>query len=140
MQFHEITPDELGFARIRQIMEESLQIKLSERSAGLVNKCREYLEERLEKTQEPLYGINTGFGSLYDRLISKEDLGILQKNLVLSHACGQGEEIPQEITRLMLFLKIQSLAYGNSGIQETTIRRLIDFYNQGIIACALRVC
>jgi histidine ammonia-lyase len=132
MQYHEISPDELGFDRISRIMREGLKLSLSDRSVELVRKCREYLDNKLEKTQEPLYGINTGFGSLYDCLISKEDLGILQKNLVLSHACGQGDEIPQEITRLMLFLKIQSLAYGNSGIQADTIRRMVDFFNEGI--------
>ncbi len=110
-----------------------MPLKLSDRSSERVVRCRNYLDERLEKTQEPLYGINTGFGSLYDELISKEDLGILQENLVLSHACGQGEEVPRDITRLMLFLKIQSLAYGNSGIQLSTLMRLIDFFNHGII-------
>ena len=132
MHYHEISPDELGFSQIRHILDDGLHLKLSERSVALVIKCREYLDDKLEKTQEPLYGINTGIGSLYDHLISKADLGILQKNLVLSHACGQGDEIPCEITRLMLFLKIQSLAYGNSGIQLTTIQRLVDFYNHGI--------
>jgi len=132
MDYHEISPDELGFSKIRHIINSGLRLKLSERSVALVKKCREYLDDKLEKIQEPLYGINTGFGSLYDHLISKEDLGILQQNLVLSHACGQGDEIPREITRLMLFLKIQSLAYGNSGIQFATIQRLIDFYNYGI--------
>lgn len=110
-----------------------MPLKLSDRSSERVVRCRNYLDDRLEKTQEPLYGINTGFGSLYDELISKEDLGILQENLVLSHACGQGEEVPRDITRLMLFLKIQSLAYGNSGIQLSTLMRLIDFFNHGII-------
>ena len=133
MEHHSISPDELGFSQIRKILEQKLPLKLSERSVSLVNKCRDYLDERLERTQEPLYGINTGFGSLYDRLISKEDLGILQKNLVLSHACGQGEEVPREIARLMLFLKIQSLAYGNSGIQLSTLQRLVDFYNHDIL-------
>ncbi len=133
MQYHAISPDELGFSRIRQIMEEGMPLRLSEKSSDLVRKCRLYLDDKLEKTQEPLYGINTGFGSLYDRLISKEDLGILQKNLVLSHACGQGEEIPREITRLMLFMKVQSLAYGNSGIQLSTLQRLVDFFNKGVI-------
>ncbi len=133
MQEHAISPDELGFSVIRQIIEESVPLRLSDKAVELVRKCRVYLDNRLEKTREPLYGINTGFGSLYDRLISKEDLGILQKNLVLSHACGQGDEIPQEITRLMLFLKIQSLAYGNSGIQLSTLQRLTDFFNRGVI-------
>jgi histidine ammonia-lyase len=133
MEYHDISPDELGFSRIRQILSDGLDLRLSESSTALVSRCRKYLDDKLERTQEPLYGINTGFGSLYDRLISKEDLGILQRNLVVSHACGLGEEIPQEITRLMLFLKIQSLAYGNSGIQLSTIQRLIDFYNNKIV-------
>ena len=132
-QVHSITPDELEFDRVRQIFSDGLNIDLSERSTLLVQKCREYLDKKLDETREPLYGINTGFGSLHDRLISKADLGLLQKNLVISHACGQGDEIPDEITRLMLFLKIQSLAYGNSGIQLTTLQRLIDFFNHGII-------
>ncbi len=133
MHYHDISPEELGFSRVRQIMNEGLQLRLSGQSAGLVTKCRTYLDDKLESTQEPLYGINTGFGSLYNHLISKEDLGILQRNLVVSHACGLGDEIPQEITRLMLFLKIQSLAYGNSGIQLSTLQRLIEFYNRGIV-------
>ena len=132
MENHIISPDELEFYRVRQIMEDGMGLELSGRSSDLVIKCRKYLDNKLEKSHEPLYGINTGFGSLYDHLISKEDLGILQRNLVVSHACGLGDEIPQEITRLMLFLKIQSLAYGNSGIQLSTLQRLIDFYNQGI--------
>jgi histidine ammonia-lyase len=133
MEHHSISPDELGFSSIRKILQERIPLKLSDASVARVRKCRNYLDDKLEKTQEPLYGINTGFGSLYDLLISKEDLGILQRNLVLSHACGQGEEIPHEITRLMLFLKIQSLAYGNSGIQLSTIQRLVDFFNHDVL-------
>ena len=106
MQNHMISPDELEFSRIRQIMEDGMGLELSDKSLQLVQKCRDYLDNKLEKTQEPIYGINTGFGSLYDRLISKEDLGIVQRNLVVSHACGLGDEIPEQITRLMLFLKI----------------------------------
>ena len=129
---HKISPDELQFRRIQQIMRDGLDLELSDKSIELVQKCRVYLDQKLAETNEPLYGINTGFGSLQDRLISQEDLGILQRNLVLSHACGQGEEIPREITRLMLFLKIQSLAYGNSGIQLSTIQRLVEFFNHRV--------
>jgi histidine ammonia-lyase len=129
---HKISPDELQFRRIQQIMRDGLDLELSGRSIELVQKCRTYLDQKLAATKEPLYGINTGFGSLHDRLISHGDLGILQRNLVLSHACGQGDEIPREITRLMLFLKIQSLAYGNSGIQLSTIQRLMEFFNHRV--------
>jgi len=130
---HYISPDELEFERIDEILSQGLNLGLSDVAKQKVVRCREYLDRKLEQTREPLYGINTGFGSLHDRLISREDLGLLQRNLVVSHACGQGEEIPMEITRLMLFLKIQSLAYGNSGIQMETLERLVDLYNHDVI-------
>jgi histidine ammonia-lyase len=129
---HSISPDELDFDRIHRIMRDNLALELSDRAVELVRKCRVYLDQKLDDTNEPLYGINTGFGSLHDRLISREDLGILQRNLVLSHACGQGDEIPRGITRLMLFLKIQSLAYGNSGVQLSTLQRLVEFFNHRV--------
>jgi histidine ammonia-lyase len=83
----------------------------------------------MANSTKPVYGINTGFGSLCDVKINTEDLSQLQKNLVMSHACGTGEQVPQEIVRLMLLLKIQSLAYGHSGVQLKTVERLIEFYN-----------
>ena len=60
MQYHDISPDELGCSRVHKIMRDGLQLRLSGQSAGLVNKCRKYLDDKLERTQEPLYGINTG--------------------------------------------------------------------------------
>ena len=79
---------------------------MSEESKQKIERCREYLDHKIASTSEPLYGINTGFGSLYHKNISKEDLERLQNNLVKSHACGTGPEIPEEIVRLMLFLKV----------------------------------
>jgi len=82
---------------------------------------------------EPIYGINTGFGSLYNVKISKENLTQLQENLVMSHACGIGERVPNDIVKLMILLKIQSLSYGHSGVQLETVLRLVDFYNHDIL-------
>ena len=110
---HQISPAVIDFDQIRSIMDDHKHLEISSQSEGLIRRCRDYLDKKLSKENRPFYGINTGFGSLYDRSISDEDLGILQKNLVVSHACGQGEEVPAEIVRLMLFLKIQSLSYGN---------------------------
>jgi len=81
----------------------------------------------------PIYGINTGFGSLCNVKISNENLSQLQENLVKSHACGTGEEVPHEIVKIMLLLKIQSLSYGHSGVQLLTVERLVDFYNHDIL-------
>ncbi|UPT67204.1 MAG: aromatic amino acid lyase [Sphingobacteriales bacterium JAD_PAG50586_3] len=84
-------------------------------------------------TDTPIYGINTGFGALYNVKIEDSQLALLQKNLVMSHACGMGAEVPQHIVKLMLLLKVQSLAYGNSGVQLLTVQRLIDFYNNDVL-------
>jgi histidine ammonia-lyase len=79
-----------------------------------------------------IYGINTGFGSLCNTAISKEDLSQLQRNLVLSHSCGMGEEVPHEIVKRMLLLKVLGLSKGNSGVQLETIERLLFYYNENI--------
>ncbi len=130
---HLITNERISLGQIQRLISEKYKIRLSKKSEALVKGCRDYLERRLKDETKPLYGINTGFGSLYDRSISRRDLGKLQDNLVVSHACGMGDEVPVQIIRLMVFLKIQSLAYGNSGIQLETLQRLIDFYNHDII-------
>ncbi len=130
---HTVGPGRVGFTEAAPIARGEIRLELSGEASALINRCREYLDKRLEGGGELLYGINTGFGSLHDRVISKADLGKLQKNLVKSHACGVGEEVPQEIVRLMLFLKIKSLSYGNSGIQLQTVQRLADFYNHDIL-------
>jgi histidine ammonia-lyase len=130
---HEINSQVIDFRKITSILDDEMKLKLSGEAVRKIVHCREYLDRRLQSGDEVLYGINTGFGSLYGRVISKHDLGLLQKNLVMSHACGIGEEVPKEIVKLMLFLKIQSLSYGNSGVQLETVQRLIDFYNEDIL-------
>lgn len=92
-----------------------------------IQQCRDYLDNKMSVPGEVHYGINTGFGSLCNTVISSEDLGKLQRNLVLSHACGTGDEVQKSIVRLILLLKIQGLSYGNSGVQIQTVQRLIDF-------------
>ena len=75
--------------------------------------CRDYLDHKIEATTDPIYGINTGFGSLCDVRIHSENLTKLQENLVRSHACGTGEFVPESIVKLMLLLKIRYLSYGH---------------------------
>lgn len=130
---HHISNEVIDWKVIRELLENKKVLELSHKSKERIISCREYLDSRLNQKTDSLYGINTGFGSLYNKVISDADLGLLQKNLVMSHACGVGEQIPEEITKLMLFLKLQSLSYGNSGVQLETVQRLIDFYNNDII-------
>jgi len=114
---------------IRHILDSNATLVLSERAKQNIVACREYLDKKMASQKTPIYGINTGFGSLCNLVIPDNELEQLQTNLVTSHACGMGDEVPLEIVRLMLLLKVQALSYGKSGVQLQTVERLIDLYN-----------
>ena len=130
---HHISAEYLTVDRVREILENNIKIDLSEDAKKRIVRCREYLDNKMETQKEPIYGITTGFGSLCNISIDKDQLSQLQKNLVMSHACGTGERVPAEIVKLMLLLKIQSLSYGNSGVQLETVQRLVDFFNNDVL-------
>ena len=132
MTRHKISTKFLSIEKVEKIIDRKQKIELSQEAIDAVQKCRAYLDKKTDTEKEPIYGVTTGFGSLCNRSISKEDLSTLQRNLVISHACGVGAEVPQEIVQLMLLMKIQSLSYGHSGVQLATIQRLVDFYNKGV--------
>ncbi|TDQ09323.1 histidine ammonia-lyase [Pedobacter metabolipauper] len=125
--------ERLDLNLISKIITEQTAIRLSDIAIERIEKCRRYLDDKLANHDEPIYGINTGFGYLQHVKIEDQMLSQLQHNLLLSHACGTGEEVPEKIVRLMLLLKIQSLSYGHSGIALETIQRLVDFYNHDIL-------
>lgn len=129
---HTISSASISFSDLRTIVS-GTRLELSPDAVSKIQKCREYLDQKLASSSEPIYGINTGFGSLYNKNIPKDQLEKLQENLVMSHACGMGPEVPRNIVRLMLFLKIQSLAYGHSGVQIETVNRLVAMFNESII-------
>ena len=133
MERHLISAERLTIGRVREILERHLPIALSDDAKRRIVRCREYLDRKMENPDRPIYGITTGFGSLCDISIGREDLAQLQRNLVMSHACGTGERVPSEIVRLILLFKIQSLAYGYSGVQLATVERLVEFFNRGIL-------
>ena len=130
---HYINSKVVNFKIIHQLILSNTKIKLSEEAIEKIEKCRLFLDEKMKIDKSPIYGINTGFGSLCNVKISDNNLQLLQENLVMSHACGTGSEVPHNIVKLMLFLKIQSLSYGHSGVQLKTVERLIEFYNNNII-------
>lgn len=129
---HYISSDALSLEIVNDILIHDKKLALSEEARANIENCRAYLDQKMQSHNEPIYGINTGFGSLYNVKISNENLSQLQENLVKSHACGTGDEVPAEIVKIMLLLKIQSLSYGHSGVQLITVERLIDFYNNDI--------
>lgn len=130
---HPITTSVLSLDTLAGILERSLKLQLSEEAKKNIVACREYLDKKMATQKTPIYGINTGFGSLCNVSIPDADLEQLQKNLVMSHACGTGDEVPSEIVKLMLLLKIQALSYGKSGVQLKTVERLVDFYNNDVL-------
>jgi len=127
-----ISPADITIEKIGEIITEGVRLGLSQESVNLINHCREYLDHKLENNTSPIYGITTGFGSLHNKIINPGQLNKLQENLVMSHACGTGPQVRPEIVRMMLLLKIHALSLGKSGVQAETVRRLIDFFNEGI--------
>ncbi len=133
MGIYKIGEKMLSLSVIAEIIAEDKQLELTSKSKKKINDCRDYLDKKMEQSDAPIYGVNTGFGALCNHKITNKDLGTLQKNLVLSHACGTGEKVPDEIVKIMLLLKVQSLSYGYSAVQLETIERLIDMFNRNIL-------
>lgn len=130
---HHLSDKPLTLRDLDHLLHGHSKVSLSESARQKIVKCREYLDQKIESSTAPIYGINTGFGSLYNKNIPKDQLEKLQENLVKSHACGAGPEIPKEIVLLMLFLKAQSLAYGYSGVQLQTVERIVEMFNQRVL-------
>jgi histidine ammonia-lyase len=127
-----ISPENITIEKIDEIISGGVRLGLSEESVSLINHCREYLDRKLENNTSPIYGITTGFGSLHNKTINPDQLNKLQENLVMSHACGTGPLVRPEIVRIMLLLKAHALSLGKSGVQIETVKRLLDFFNEGI--------
>jgi histidine ammonia-lyase len=115
---------------ILKVWKSGIPLEISESVRMVVGDSRKRLEELIGSNAEPVYGVNTGFGSLCDQVISDQDLERLQYNLVRSHACGTGAPISEEITRLVLILKILSLSKGNSAVRPETLDFLVELYNR----------
>jgi len=130
---HYISPEPLTFEIIEEIIAGDYKLALSDDAKQLIQESRDYLDQKMAKQDDPIYGINTGFGSLCDKKISKEDLSRLQRNLVMSHACGTGNEVHPQIVKLMLLFKAHALSLGKSGVQLQTVERIIEMFNHDII-------
>lgn len=132
MKIHKISAEHLSIERIGEIVYGGYQIQLSYDAQKRIVECRKYLDRKIEETTSPIYGVTTGFGSLCNVSIGQDYLAQLQINLMMSHACGTGDRVPNDIVKIMLLLKIQSLSYGFSGCQLATVNRLIDFFNNDV--------
>ena len=129
---HKISAEHLTIERVGEIVRNGYKIELSDDARNRIIRCREYLDKKIAENRAPIYGVTTGFGSLCNVSIGGDHLAQLQINLMMSHACGTGERVPNEIVKIMLLLKVQSLSYGYSGCKLDTVERLIDFFNNDI--------
>jgi len=135
---HKISAEHLSIERVGEIIYNGYKIELSDDAKQRIERCRNYLDEKIASNPEPVYGVTTGFGSLCNVSVSKDQLTQLQINLIKSHACGTGERVPNDIVKIMLLLKIQSLSYGYSGCKLDTVQRLVDFFNNGVYPIVYR--
>lgn len=129
---HKISAEHLTIERIGEVVYNGYQLELSDDARNRIIRCREYLDEKIAKTTRPVYGVTTGFGSLCDVSVNPDQLAQLQINLMMSHACGVGDRVPNDIVKMMMLLKVQSLSYGYSGCKLDTVQRLVDFFNNDI--------
>lgn len=128
----ELTSNYLSLEEFEHLLNANDSLVLSAELQERIETCRDYLDQKVANSTQLIYGINTGFGSLCDTAISTADLEALQRNLVCSHACGMGEEVPLVIVRRMLLLKVLGLSKGASGVQLATVERLLFFFNNHI--------
>lgn len=138
MATHYISSEHLSFNQIYTIIKYNYKIDLSEDAKQRIRRCRNYLDKKISSNGEPVYGVTTGFGSLCNVSIGKDQLSQLQINLIKSHACGTGERVPNLIVKIMLLLKIQSLSYGYSGCKLDTVQRLMALFNNDIYPVVYR--
>ena len=129
----ELTNGHWGVETVWNAVHEKPDLALSSDVQQAIQRCREYLETKLSAdTDAAIYGVNTGFGDLASTRVSSDALSQLQRNLLVSHACGVGEEVPEEVVRAMVLLKVKSLGKGHSGVRLETVQRLVEHWNANL--------
>ena len=126
-----IQPGRMTLAELRQVWQQPMQICLDDAAYDAIHASVQAIEQVLAR-DVAAYGINTGFGLLAKKRIPSEQLMQLQRNLILSHSVGTGEALSPEVVRLILLMKIASLARGYSGIRAEVIDSMIAVFNAGI--------
>ena len=132
MKTYSISTSHLKVDDLRSVLNETFQLELTDEAKEKVKQCRNFLKEKISVPNAKYYGINTGFGSLCDVQITNDKLEQLQENLLMSHACGMGNEVMPEVVKLMMILKMKGLALGYSGVTVEVIEKLIELFNHEI--------
>jgi histidine ammonia-lyase len=124
--------DHLTVSKALSILSGEMKATLNTKVVEKIQKCHEMVLT-IAKREMAVYGINTGFGPLCNTKITKENTTVLQRNLLLSHSVGVGEPISKEVSKLMMILKVHSLAMGHSGISLSIVERIIWHIENDII-------
>nr|WP_316643959.1 histidine ammonia-lyase [uncultured Roseateles sp.] len=128
----QITPGQLTLDQLRAIREGGITLKLHASAAEIIRRSAAVVQAAAAG-DAPVYGVNTGFGKLASKRISKEELATLQFNLIRSHSVGVGAPLQPGVVRLMLATKAASLARGHSGVREAVVQCLLDVFNAGLV-------
>jgi histidine ammonia-lyase len=126
-----LTPGKVALPELAEIYWKSPSVALDPKSKSGVEKA-EQIVEQAAAGDAPVYGINTGFGKLSGIRIPPEQTALLQRNLILSHCCGVGEPIPENIVRLVMTLKMLSLGRGASGVRWEVIEQIESLLKNGV--------
>lgn len=133
LEIYEIGSSQLTYDLIERILRDGTKLALSQSAIDKIKHCREYLDQKTDRDTVPIYGVTTGFGSLCNKHITRDELSTLQENLVKSHSCSVGTPVDPTVVKLMLLLKAHALSMGFSGVQVETVERILDFYNNDIL-------
>ncbi len=123
----------LHFSQVKNLLAHNQDVSITFDAHDKIIACRAYLDQKMAQKEKNYYGINTGFGFLQNIAIDDSQIEQLQYNLIVSHACGLGDQVPEPVVKLMLMLKIKSLSYGHSGVQIETVKRLLEMYNNRVL-------
>ncbi|MDC9719382.1 MAG: histidine ammonia-lyase [Gammaproteobacteria bacterium] len=130
----EIQPGQITLSQLRQAARRRVQVTLAEDAVPAIHKSQQLVNQVIAEDRT-VYGINTGFGLLANTRIEVEDLEELQRSIVLSHAAGIGQFMEDATVRLIMILKVNSLARGFSGIRLQVIEALIILINAEVFPC-----
>jgi len=130
----EIHPGTMSLAEMRTLFESDGKISLPHKAWEAVDAAAATVADALAGDRT-VYGVNTGFGRLAQQAIPRDQLTQLQRNLVLSHAVGTGPDLDDPTARLVIALKVNSLARGNSGVRRIVVERLMDLLERDVVPC-----
>ncbi len=122
---------DLTIDQVASVARNGEEVSISEEARILIQKARNYVDEKLA-AHAVIYGLTTGFGKFSDTFILPEATAELQKNLIISHACGMGEPLDKETVRASMLLRLNTLSRGNSGIRLSTMDTLLNMLNRGV--------